>query len=777
MFQQKKSKMGTKEEILIELKQRLNQELSKKESNNDLILSLSHEIASLDNDNVRFSVDAGVINRLGKELVGRHETAVSELVKNAYDADAPSVDLYFENCESPGGKLTIEDFGIGMDREQLVKGFMTISSSDKIHNPKSPRYKRTRAGQKGIGRFATQRIGQRLTIITQTLDSDKALKISIDWGKYSIDSNLLLISNKIEEIEKEKEEGTTLIIENVRDAWSDSMIKRAYKYISDLLQPFPLSDRFEESENDPGFKVSIYKDGEIIVDEESAFFQHALAEIEAYVDEDGQGYYSFKSDKLSIPEEVYLIGKKERDDRFLDLKNVHLKAYYFIYNGNGANYLPKTVNSYIRENAKEHGGIRLYRNGFRVLPYAEKNDDWLTLDASTRRRSILPPHSNIHFFGFVEVIDKEGERFQELSSREGLLENNSLSELKDFGYKVLTDVAIKISQVRSKKGTAGQKNYVKTSSEIIQDVKKEVGEIINKPQVFDEVNRDDDGNISVKLKTIDEKLNEFEEVSEQETIEREIREKELLKEIQLLRILAGLGLTIGEFVHEISHYEPAFKYDAEYLTNLVEEHQEGKKTGERLQSNLNAFTVYTSFFKEAISKNVNRELKPIDLREPISKFLEIITPDLERSNIDLGKPEFKGYNLFTCPMHDSEWASILFNFYTNSKKAISKKAIKGQIHIESGKGQGIVYMEFSDNGIGIPPEKEEEIFDAFYTTSNPAGSSSTELQELTGTGLGLKIVRDIVEGYGGEIFVTTPKEGFSTTIRVELPKTELNDYE
>ncbi len=763
---------------ILELKRKLNEELDKEKSDNSVVLSLSHEIANLDHDNVRFSVDAGVINRLGKELVGRHETAVSELVKNAYDADATSVDLYFENCDASGGKLIIEDFGLGMTREQLVKGFMTISSSDKIHNPKSPRYKRTRAGQKGIGRFATQRIGQVLTIITQTLDSEKALKISIDWDKYAIDSNLLLISNKIEEVEKEKEEGTTLIIDNIRDVWSDSMIKRAYKYISDLLQPFPLSDRFEESENDPGFKVSIYRDGELIIDEESAFFQHALAEIEAYVDEDGQGYYSFKSEKLSISEEVYLIGKKDRDDRFLELKNVHLKAYYFIYNGNGANYLPKTVNSYILENAKEHGGIRLYRNGFRVLPYAEKNDDWLTLDASSRRRSLLASHSNLHFFGFIEVIDKEGNYFQELSSREGLLDTNSLGELKDFGYKVLTDVALKISQVRKKKGTAGQKDYKKSSSEILSEVKKEVGDIISdERKIFDEVNQDEDGNISIKLKTINEKLVELEEVKEEESKEQETREKELLKEIQLLRILAGLGLTIGEFVHEISHYEPAFKYDAEYLTSLVEEQLEGKKAGERLQKNLNAFTVYTSFFKEAISKNVNRELKPIDLREPLTSFLDIITPDLERSNIEFEKLDFKGYNLFTCPMHESEWASILFNFYTNSKKAISKRSIQGKINIEAGKSQGIVYMEFSDNGIGIPPNKEDEIFDAFYTTSNPASSSSTELQELTGTGLGLKIVKDIIDGYGGEIFVTTPKEGFETTIRIELPRTELNDYE
>ena len=66
-----------------------------------------------------FSVDAGLIDRLGKELVGRSETAVSELVKNAYDADSKNVDVNFINSFEYGGTLEIIDDGIGMDYEQL----------------------------------------------------------------------------------------------------------------------------------------------------------------------------------------------------------------------------------------------------------------------------------------------------------------------------------------------------------------------------------------------------------------------------------------------------------------------------------------------------------------------------------------------------------------------------------------------------------------------------------------------------------------------------------
>ena len=52
----------------------------------------------------------------------------------------------------------------------------------------------------------------------------------------------------------------------------------------------------------------------------------------------------------------------------------------------------------IKKSARISGGIRLYRNGFRVLPYGEPGDDWLKLDKSVTRRSILPVHNNLNFF-------------------------------------------------------------------------------------------------------------------------------------------------------------------------------------------------------------------------------------------------------------------------------------------------------------------------------------------------------------------------------------------
>lgn len=161
------------------------------------------------------------------------------------------------------GSLEIIDNGVGMTRNQLINGFMRLSSSDKIHNPKSPNFNRTRAGRKGIGRFATQRLGNKLTIITQTLSSKVALKVIVDWDQFQSDKDLSSIANSIEVIPKDIQEGTTLIIENLREGWSDPMIKRVYRYTSDLLQPFPLSKKRKEEQkhqSDPGFRSSYFRE-------------------------------------------------------------------------------------------------------------------------------------------------------------------------------------------------------------------------------------------------------------------------------------------------------------------------------------------------------------------------------------------------------------------------------------------------------------------------------------------------------------------------------------
>lgn len=747
------------------LREELKQILENEPENYSKILKLSSELSKFDQDSVRFSIDAGIIDRLGKELVARHETAVSELVKNAYDADAKKVKLTFIDSSEVGGIIVINDDGVGMTKEQLVNGFMRLASSDKIHYPFSPIYNRKRAGKKGIGRFAAQRLGKQLTITTQTEDSEQALEITINWDDFKNDQDLMFIDNKIEYKNRmpKKRSGTRLLIKNLRDKWTEAQIKRVYRYASEILQPFPLA-KVKLKTEDPGFKlICKRKEGdfsEVIANDNTMFFEHALAEITGFVDEDGYMKISVKSSKLNYSVKNVILNQ---DNPYKEIRNVFLKAYYFVY---GVSDIPSQIESFIREKAKELGGIRLYRNGFRVLPYGENtrgiSNDWLGLDASVRRRTILPTHHNINFFGFIE-INGQDDKFEELSSREGLLENKAFIELTDFGYKILTDAVTKVASERGVKTRTNEKNWKKEPEEKIAEIIEELENMTSSTEDEQSIDyQEDSEDVKEKLGSIAQKLKEAQEEQKQ-------KQKELLEEKNLLRILAALGLTIGEFIHEIKQYQAVLEADSENIKEYIDKDSEGYEVSDRIQENLKSLSTYTSYFDEAISENIQRELSPVELESAVLAFQKAIQNDLLKRKIEFNY-EAKETLLYTCPMHKSEWASILFNLYTNARKAIQKvNRGNGSLYIEIGSTKKNVYLEFSDNGNGIPLENRDKVFNPFFTTSAPVGKITRNHEEMTGTGLGLKIVKDIITGYGGIIYVKEPIEGYSTTFRIELP--------
>lgn len=140
-------------------------------------------------------------------------------------------------------------------------------------------------------------------------------------------------------------------------------------------------------------------------------------------------------------------GSKKKYD---DLKDVYFKIHYFIYNR--PQYYKDKISSVdlnkIQELSKTASGVRLYRNGFRVLPYGEATDDWTNIDRrwSSESGVVNVPLSNKNLFGFVEIVDSKGEMFEETSSREGLLENDAFRQLSDFVNKSLVAARGRIAE-------------------------------------------------------------------------------------------------------------------------------------------------------------------------------------------------------------------------------------------------------------------------------------------------------------------------------------------
>lgn len=726
------------------------------------LVILTNELAKFDSKNVRFSVDAGIISRLGEELVGKRDTAVAELIKNAYDADATEVDVVFQDAWTVGGTLIIDDNGLGMTHEQLIDGFMRLSSADKIHNPVSPLFKRTRAGKKGIGRFAAQRLGNYLAIITQTKDADTALKVEINWDAFESDKDLNVIESKIESLPKEKEQGTCLIIEGLREGWSDGNVKKIYRNISTLLQPYPLSKPFS-SDEDPGFKTYFYRDvkdkAHIIVDEVSEITQFALAVIDTYVDEDGQAHWTLKSNQLDYYRES-LIGKDPDDNtsKMAYVRGVRARIYYFIYE---ASLLSGQKRNDIKAIAEEQGGVRLYRKGFRVLPYGEKGDDWLGLDESARRRSIVAPHQNISFFGLVEIDNEGAKIFEETSSREGLIQDEAYNELVDYLFRVITSAVLKIADLRGRKGSAGQKDWKKKNSSIridaaIDELRSIVEQMKSGEKIIEEGK--DESEFYNQASVLIENIINARSEEKEET-------QKLIDENNMLRVLAGTGLVIGEFIHEIKRFEPSFSADISILRSRLIGNNAVLGKIDEMEERLNSFNSYTAYFDRTISRNVIRELEPINIKEQVNGFYQSVKNDLRRSHIIMPEPLYEGKGLMTVPMHPSEWMSILFNLYTNAKKAMKGKDDR-RILIRCWKSEEKVFLQFSDSGKGIPEEDRENVFNAFFTTSSPVGRGN---DSYSGTGLGLTIIKEIVTSYSGDILVVNPYKDYKTTFQLSIP--------
>jgi signal transduction histidine kinase len=720
------------------------------------MLAISSELAALDTNNVRFTADAGLISRLGKELVARQETAVSELVKNAYDADARRVRVTFVNARQPGGTLLIEDNGVGMSREELINGFMRLASTEKIHEPLSPRFRRQRAGRKGIGRFSAQRLGRKLDLITQSENSRGALHLTIDWDDFEKEGDLLLVPNRVRQVRKVRREGTTLRIRGLRDGWTDAEITRIYRYVAELIQPFPLSKRVrigKKKEKDPGFKATFFRrirGKEIeIASEDRLVFDYALAEVSGTVDSDGRGEWAVKCSRYAVNEKHSIGPDTSSKSRFAHLTNIHFRAYYFIWE---AELVPGQQLTRLRTLASEQGGIRLYRNGFRVLPYGEQQDDWLSLNELYRRRTVLYPIANNNWFGFVQITDPIGEKFEETSSREGLAHSPSFKELTQFIHTALVAAAARVNSERNIKLRASEKDFQSKRLRGMSDLWEKT--IINLEHTAKRLESEGAGQQSIgAVRHAAEGLKKAGQV--------------LLEENAMLRVLSSLGLTIGIFTHEIRH-------QLFHLKSLIKEWMEGSGSKKAfkavlpvLDSRISLLQAYTSYFDSAISANVRRELRPQDLSVTLYEFIDQFRQMVDREGSGFLDDEIEE-DLVTTAMHTSEWASILGNLLTNALKAIrrSKNRGQGKISIRAWRDSKKIIVNFIDNGDGIPNKLKDKIFDPFYTTTN---STSFSKDDLTGTGLGLKIVKDIVSSYNGDIYVSKAPPGYSTCMRIEIP--------
>ncbi|WP_176712448.1 ATP-binding protein, partial [Allomuricauda sp. CP2A] len=191
---------------------------------------------------------------LGRELITDRITALFELVKNAYDANAENVNVEFQNINpiTPNSKIIISDDGIGMQFSDIKNKWMVIGTSSKRRERLSPApYRRKVSGKKGVGRFAVDKLGDKLILRTKKKNQNQTLCLETDWSQYSkLENNQLKLDFEDEkpfftDVENKywyedaikNVQGTTLEISSVNEVWTEDDINRAFKELSKLVSP------------------------------------------------------------------------------------------------------------------------------------------------------------------------------------------------------------------------------------------------------------------------------------------------------------------------------------------------------------------------------------------------------------------------------------------------------------------------------------------------------------------------------------------------------------
>lgn len=733
-------------------------------------------------EQLTFHADAALIARLGRELVARQETALLELIKNSYDADATEVSVAFTDRGGPNAMLEIRDNGSGMSRETLIDGFLRLASDFKVKHPRSSRFDRMRAGRKGIGRFSTQRLGDRLVLTTYARGERQALRLTADWTLFSAGSRLEDIAVQLEEIDL-LEPGTTVRIEGLQDNWSNTQIRNCWRGVLALQQPFPVKPiepvdapiAKNKPEPDPGFSVrfldngGLFGDPSVIADMKTEILDHMPAIIDMRVDHSGHASWRISKNMFGETRDWRRIHHDHRDDpdppAYKALRDVSMRAYHVVLD---PQYLTGVVLTRVRDFFRNDGGIRLYRNGFRVVPYGNADDDWLGLDAIYGRRDFLAPVANRNFFGVIEVDDPKGDFFDEHTSREGLIETAALSELKHVASAVLITAATEMAADRGRK--------IRTSTPP-PDIGK--SEDLSAARAALRLAREAAHKISkrgtVGAQDVLDSADEADRLIEQAEVRHSKEQARYADEAAMLRLLASIGMTTAEFSHETGMAFEAFRLDLDQVLVVATQARSNDpafaKQALRASEAIRRLDTLTAYLNLTVASRALREIHPVSLSRAVEDFVKGIRAHAETQSttIEIDTPGLDA--LRTVPMHEAELASVLLNFHTNALKAMKRTKAPRRILVTADRivSKGMVRLRFCDTGDGVAEAARERIFDAFFTTTAAPSSSASELEHAQGTGLGLWIVNQIAQNVGGEVAVVDPPKGYSTCFEMLIP--------
>ncbi|MDZ7763070.1 MAG: HAMP domain-containing sensor histidine kinase [Melioribacteraceae bacterium] len=157
------------------------------------------------------------------------------------------------------------------------------------------------------------------------------------------------------------------------------------------------------------------------------------------------------------------------------------------------------------------------------------------------------------------------------------------------------------------------------------------------------------------------------------------------------------------------------------------------------------------------TKTKKRELENLSIKQVIKSTVQFLEYEAKQKNITIQK-QF-AQKLPSIKADNHELTRLFTNILSN---AIKYNKTNGKIFIDVSTSEDYVKIKISDTGIGLKIEEKERLFQEFYRAKNE------HTRGISGTGLGLTIVKQIVDSYHGKISVDS-QYGKGTTFTIDLP--------
>lgn len=786
-----------------------------------------------------FVVDTHLLRELGDLLVGRDSTAILELVKNGYDADATLVRIDAHNLANPeSAVLTVEDDGNGMTIDRFRTAFLRIAGRDKEEGERiSPRYGRAYTGQKGIGRLASQKLAKVLdvrSIPTREIPGleGPGVEARIDWETIDQQHDLHNLKAGLAvdalEVVGDLPAGTALTMRSLKRKWTTNDIG---KFVGELQSAQPPSlvlgaDAAElaiigesllgrptvrgTGPGDPGFELELA--GELATGDDlwikaAEDFQWCV-EIDVA---DGRTRYQISPTISHVREEPLARVYAFEADASPDLR---FQARFYMMPNASASRGP--LKGFVRSAS----GIRVYLEGFRVLPYAEYGDDWLEIDREYRsgpryytiaidegasdelevdKKEALNAVASNAYFGAVFLTTAGAPGLQSLINREGFVPEPTFLAIRQIlqdGVRLSVRVRRSIHNQRARLEALsnGASSGPDESSEVGGQDEPEPADPIpppsGTPPIFDPAVRTPFDLLAEQRAVDDERriaaaaaaaaaLGARDDASASgggstaeidDLVDGFNAARSALQAVQSfqpeLRTLAGVGLQLGAFVHDINGMLASTTTIRNLLRSLVDGVTKPEQrrilraclsTADELA---HALARQSSYLTDVLSADPRRRRSQLKVRDRLDSVLRFISARVASRGITVHVSVDE--TLRTGPMFPAELSILFTNLLTN---AVKNAAEGGQIWIDGTDLGNAIELLVSNDGVAVDLESAERWFLPFESTT-------TAVDEVLGQGmgLGLPIVRALIDDYRGDVRFVPPVHGASTSIRVVLPR-------